>query len=159
MRVDFCLIHGQVITKWRNIISATKIVIVDDKLFKDSFLADIYVMASPPGVDVYVMAEEDFIKASQDGYFDTNKSNVLVLFKSIGNVRHLMAKNIVFKEVQVGELSGGVNRRSVVNGISIDDQDLQDLKLIQSQRTAAYFHVTPEEVKLTLDKAITRLEG
>ncbi|MDQ4976588.1 PTS sugar transporter subunit IIB [Klebsiella pneumoniae] len=31
VRIDFRLIHGQVITKWRNIISATEIVIVDDK--------------------------------------------------------------------------------------------------------------------------------
>ncbi|CAJ0999678.1 PTS system mannose-specific EIIAB component [Sodalis praecaptivus] len=159
VRVDFRLIHGQVITKWRNIISATEIIIVDDKLSKDPFLADIYVMAVPPGVDIHVMAEEQFINASQEGYFNSNKSNVLVLFKSIGNVRHLMSRDILFKEVQVGGLGGGVNRRSVVNGISIDDQDLQDLKFIQSQGTAVYFQVTPEEVKLTLDKAITRLEG
>ncbi|BAE75701.1 Fructose-specific phosphotransferase enzyme IIB component [Sodalis glossinidius str. 'morsitans'] len=143
VRVDFLLIHGKVITKWRNIISATEIVIVDDKLSKDSFLAEIYVMAPPLGVDVHVMAEEDFIKASQEGYFDTNKINILVLFKSIGNIKHLMAKDIVFNAVQVGELGGGVNRRSVVNDISIDDQDLQDLKFIQSQGTAVYFQVTP----------------
>lgn len=52
-----------------------------------------------------------------------------------------------------------MNRRSVVNGISIDDQDLQDLKFIQERGTEVYFQVTPEEVRLTLDKAISRLEG
>lgn len=44
VRIDFRLIHGQVITKWSNKISATRIVVVNDALSKDEFMADIYVM-------------------------------------------------------------------------------------------------------------------
>lgn len=159
VRVDFRLIHGQVITKWRNIISATEIIIVDDKLSKDTFLADIYVMAAPPGVEVQVLSEAAFLTSKAAGEFRDGKSNILLLFKSIGNIRHLFEQEVVFPAVQIGGLGGGVNRRSVVNGISIDEQDLRDLKYIQSCGTDVYFQVTPEEVKLTLDKAIARLEG
>jgi len=159
VRIDFRLIHGQVITKWRNIIAATEIVIVDDKLSKDSFLADIYVMAAPPGVAVHVLSEEAFLSGARAGDYSNGKSNVLLLFKSIGNLRHLVEQDVNFPAVQIGGLGGGVNRRSVVNGISIDDQDLQDLKFIQARGAEVYFQVTPEEVRLTLDKAITRLEG
>lgn len=34
VRIDFRLIHGQVITKWSNKISATRIVVVNDALSK-----------------------------------------------------------------------------------------------------------------------------
>lgn len=159
VRIDFRLIHGQVITKWRNIIAATEIVIVDDKLSKDSFLADIYVMAAPPGVKVHVLSEETFITGVRAGDYDDGKSNVLLLFKSIGNLRHLIEQDVNLPTIQIGGLGGGVNRRSVVNGISIDDQDLQDLRFIQEKGAEVYFQVTPEEVRLTLDKAIARLEG
>lgn len=159
VRVDFRLIHGQVITKWRNIIAASEIIIVDDKLAKDSFLADIYVMAAPPGVDVQVLSEQQFLNALQEGYFDSGTHNTLILFKSIGNVRLLAEKDVIFPAIQIGGLGGGVNRRSVVNGISIDEQDLQDLKFISEKGSDVYFQVTPEEVKLTLTKAISRLEA
>lgn len=159
VRVDFRLIHGQVITKWRNIIAATEIVIVDNKLSQDSFLADIYVMAAPPGVDVHVLSEESFLSKLYDGYFSNGKNNVLLLFKSIGNVKKLVEREVLFSSVQIGGLGGGVNRRSVVSGISIDEQDLQDLKYIRQGGAEVYFQVTPEEVKLNLDKAIARLEG
>lgn len=61
VRIDFRLIHGQVITKWSNKISATRIVVVNDALSKDEFMADIYVMAAPPGmtVDVISIDEKD----------------------------------------------------------------------------------------------------
>ncbi|MDX4402630.1 PTS sugar transporter subunit IIB, partial [Klebsiella pneumoniae] len=99
------------------------------------------------------------ISGVRAGQYDNGKDNVLLLFKSIGNLRHLIEQDVNLPTVQIGGLGGGVNRRSVVNGISIDDQDLQDLKFIQERGTEVYFQVTPEEVRLTLDKAISRLEG
>ncbi|HEY0208080.1 PTS sugar transporter subunit IIB [Acerihabitans sp.] len=159
VRVDFRLIHGQVITKWRNIIAATEIIIIDDKLSKDGFLSDIYVMAAPPGVKVLVLSESDYIEKATQGNFSDGKENVLILFKSIANVRRIIEKGQHFPELQIGGLGGGVNRKSVVNGISIDDQDLEDLKYLQQRNINIYFQVTPEEVRLTLGKAITKLEG
>ena len=159
VRVDFRLIHGQVITKWRNIIAATEIIIVDDKLSKDSFLSDIYVMAAPPGVKVRVLAEDDYIEKANQGDFSDGQENVLLLFKSIANVRTISEKGQHFPEIQIGGLGGGVNRKSVVNGISIDNQDLDDLKYLQQNGANIYFQVTPEEVRLTLEKAITKLGG
>ena len=40
-RIDFRLIHGQVITKWIRLCDASEIVIVDDALESDSFMASI----------------------------------------------------------------------------------------------------------------------
>ena len=61
VRIDFRLIHGQVITKWSNKISATRIVVVNDALSKDEIMADIYVMAAPPGMTVDVISIDDFV--------------------------------------------------------------------------------------------------
>jgi len=157
VRVDFRLIHGQVVTKWRNIVAAKKIIIVDDKLSVDPFLSDIYVMAAPPDVSVDVLSQSAFIDNSQTGVYDDGKTNTLVLFKSINNLRKTVDAGIKFNEVQIGGLGGGVNRKPVVNGISIDNQDLDDLKVIQENNISVYFQVTPEEAKLTLDKALAKI--
>ncbi|QIQ21697.1 PTS sugar transporter subunit IIB [Zophobihabitans entericus] len=159
VRVDFRLIHGQVITKWKNIIAANQIIIVDDKLAKDPFLSDIYVMAAPPDVAVHVLPEDDFVAKVQQGTFDDGSSNVLILFKSIGNVRRIVEKGVPFSELQIGGLGGGENRKTVVTGVSIDTNDLEDLKFMQSKNVNVHFQVTPEEAKVGLDKAISKLGG
>lgn len=42
VRIDFRLIHGQVITKWFAQALADRIVIVDDHLAQDDFMKEIY---------------------------------------------------------------------------------------------------------------------
>ena len=51
VRIDFRLIHGQVITKWSNKISATRIVVVNDALSKRRIMADILCNGSTSGND------------------------------------------------------------------------------------------------------------
>lgn len=41
-RVDFRLMHGQVVTNWIKQVSADAILIVDDKLASDKFLAQVF---------------------------------------------------------------------------------------------------------------------
>ena len=41
IRIDSRLIHGQVITKWVKIAKANRIIIIDDELAQDDFMASI----------------------------------------------------------------------------------------------------------------------
>ena len=50
IRIDFRLIHGQVVTKWVKQANANRIIIVNDMLAKDEFLASVYKMASHSNV-------------------------------------------------------------------------------------------------------------
>ena len=52
VRIDFRLIHGQVVTKWVKQANANRIIIVNDMLAKDEFLASVYKMAAPSNVKV-----------------------------------------------------------------------------------------------------------
>lgn len=47
VRVDFRLMHGQVVTAWLKQVSANAILIVDDQLAADKFLAQVFLMAKP----------------------------------------------------------------------------------------------------------------
>lgn len=54
-RIDYRLIHGQVVTKWMKAYPAKRIVIVDTELAQDDFMDDIYAMAAPAGTKVDVV--------------------------------------------------------------------------------------------------------
>ena len=99
VRVDFRLIHGQVITKWSNIISAKEIIVVNDQLSKDEYMAEIYIMAAPPGMKVNVLSINDFVTQAKNNAYASG--NVLVLFKNIKDARDTVDMGIPFKQVQV----------------------------------------------------------
>ena len=58
-RIDYRLIHGQVITKWLKRSDANKIIVIDDPLSRDAFLAEVYTMSAPSGVEFIMTSIED----------------------------------------------------------------------------------------------------
>ena len=150
VRLDYRLIHGQVITKWNNIVRATDIIIIDDDLVNDEFMVDIYMMASPPGVEVHVYTEDQFIKKMEEGALETG--NILVLLKKVATLKNLLSKGIKFPEVQIGGLGGGKGRKQIVTGITVSDAEMDDLREITKEGIRIYFQVTPEENKVSFEK-------
>ena len=53
-RVDFRLIHGQIIVKWRKVFEVNKIIVIDDILACDEFMTRVYASAAPSDVVVTV---------------------------------------------------------------------------------------------------------
>ena len=157
VRVDFRLIHGQVITKWSNTISAKEIVVVNDQLSKDEYMAEIYIMAAPPGMKVNVLSINDFVTQVKNSSYASG--NVLVLFKNIKDSKDVVELGVPFKQVQIGGLGSGNGRTSVVKGISIDAADVENLTAIQNSGAEVSFQVTPEEQKLSLEKASKKVRG
>lgn len=152
VRMDYRLIHGQVITKWNNIVHATDIIIIDDELVNDEFMMDIYAMASPPGVDVSVYTVDQFIEKEEQGEFESG--NILVLLKKVKTLKDLISKGLKFPEVQIGGLGGGKGRKQIVTGITVSEAEIEDLKEITKSGVSIYFQVTPEENKVVFEKVV-----
>lgn len=146
VRVDFRLIHGQVITKWKNVIHTTRIVIIDDGLADDDFMADIYVAAAPPGVKVDVVREDEFMAKEAEGEYE--EGSILVLLKKVDTLKRLADKGMLFPEIQVGGLGGGAGRKQIVTGITISEPEVETLKELAGKGSKIYFQVTPEEKKV-----------
>lgn len=98
VRLDFRLIHGQVIAKWFGQIMGNEIVIIDDDLSQDSFMASIYEMSAPVDSKVHVYSVEDAVKKVEDGTFASGK--VLVLFKNVDQVFKAVEKGFKIDELQ-----------------------------------------------------------
>ena len=60
-RVDFRLIHGQVITRWLKQCDINEIVTVDTALSKDEFMQDVFKMAAPKGVRIRILSVEEAV--------------------------------------------------------------------------------------------------
>ncbi len=159
VRVDFRLIHGQVITKWNRLVSANRIVVVNDALTKDLFMAEIYKMAAPPGVAVEVVSIDSFVDSYNNKEFESVNDSIMVLFKDIDSVLDTVERGVLFSQLQIGGLGSAGGKKSVVKGISISKEDGIKLNKIQERKIPVTFQVTPEEPKVTLEKAIEKIGG
>lgn len=156
IRADFRLIHGQVITKWLKECNAEKIVIINNELAKDSFLANIYTMAAPPGIKVEVTSIEESVKQWEENQFGSEK--LLILFKTVKDIYEAQRLGFPIVELQIGGLGGGPGRTNVLNQISLDQTDAELLEEVQAKGTHVYLHVLPTEPKVELDAALSKMK-
>ena len=156
VRLDFRLIHGQVIAKWFGQIMGNEIVIIDDDLSQDSFMASIYEMSAPVDSKVHVYSVEDAVKKVEDGTFASGK--VLVLFKNVDQVFKAVEKGFKIDELQIGGLGSEPGRINVYGPITLDDHDASLLKKIADQGTNIYLQQVPEEAKMTFSKVLEKFD-
>lgn len=156
VRLDFRLIHGQVIAKWFCQIMGNEIVIIDDDLSQDSFMASIYEMSAPVDSKVHVYSVEDAVKKVEDGTFASGK--VLVLFKNVDQVFKAVEKGFKIDELQIGGLGSAPGRINVYGPITLDDHDASLLKKIADQGTNIYLQQVPEEAKMTFSKVLEKFD-
>lgn len=154
-RVDFRLIHGQVITRWLTQCQINEIVTVDTALSKDSFMQEVFKMAAPKGVKIKILDIETAVKQQQEGAFDQNR--VMVLFKSVKELSDACKAGLSLSEVQIGGLGGGPGRKAVNNAITLDRADADMLLNLQKDGVKVYFQTTPDYPSATLNEAVAKL--
>ena len=154
-RVDFRLIHGQVITRWLTQCQINEIVTVDTALSNDEFMQDVFRMAAPKGVKIRIISVEEAVKAQQNGEFENNK--VMILLKGVKELDNAIRAGLNLEEVQIGGLGGGPGRKAVNNAITLDRTDADTLLALEKMGIKIYFQTTPDYPSVTLQRAVAKL--
>lgn len=154
-RVDFRLIHGQVITRWLTQCQINEIVSIDTALSKDAFMQEVFKMAAPKGVIITIVNIEDAIQQQAEGAFE--KHRVMLLFKGVKELHTAIQAGLKLDKVQIGGLGGGPGRKAVNNAITLDRADADMLLELEQLGTEIYFQTTPDYPSLTLQKAVAKL--
>ena len=156
VRVDFRLMHGQVVTNWIKQVSADAILIVDDELAADKFLAQVFLMAAPPGVKVAIRSIEKTVAAFENDVFQNKK--MLVLFKSVESAHKAIMLGFPAKALQIGGLGSGTNKKMISNELSIDEEEAKLLQEIEEKGAVVSFQVTPKDPMIMLKNVLESLE-
>lgn len=153
-RIDFRLIHGQVITKWIKQVPANRIVIVDETLANDDFMADIYRMAAPPDIKVEVYSRQAAVDAWNKD--EMGEGNIFILVRDVKTALWLKENGFGVTDIQIGGLGGGNGRVLVSPAITLDGPDVEDLQKLDQLGVNVYIHVLPAEPRIELQKAIAK---
>ena len=145
VRVDFRLMHGQVVTAWLKQVSADAI------LASDKFLAQVFLMAKPPGVKVAIRSIEKAVAAFQNDSFKSEK--MLVLFKSVESVKRAVDLGLPLEKLQVGGLGNGTDKVMISKELALNETELEALLDMQSKGVAVTLQMTPRDGVIALDAA------
>lgn len=156
-RVDFRLIHGQVITQWVKRANANMIVAIDTPLSKDTFMQEVLKMAAPKGVRIRMISTDEAVSQQKEGIFDERR--VLILFKTVQQLYEAVEKRFKLKDIQIGGLGGGPGRKPVNNAINLNQEDADWLLELQEKGHKVYLQTTPDYPKMTLDDAVAKLHS
>lgn len=154
VRIDFRLIHGQVITKWLKHSGANKIVIIDDFLSNDEFMKSIYVMAAPPGIEVEVYTKEEAMKEWNDNQFESSK--VLLLMKDVPTTHAMYQMGLPLTNVQIGGLGAGADKKKVYGPIALSNEDFKLLNEMYEHDVDIVLHQVPDESPMNFNKVIQK---
>lgn len=149
-RVDSRLIHGQVITKWIKQFPAKRIMIVDDALAKDDFMADIYAMAAPSGIKVDVVDTQQALKKLQED------DKVFLLFKTIQTCYAGLQAGISISELVIGGVPSAPGKKFISSGVFLDETDMNQLDEMEKFGVNIYVRATPEEAGVPLKKILEK---
>jgi len=153
-RVDFRLIHGQVVTRWIKLYPAKEIVIVDDILGDDPFMADIYEMSAPQGIRVSIL-KADTAKEKIEGM----KNDVFLLTKNIETMEKLVSGSLKFSKLIVGGVPSENDKKFITNGVYLSPNDIDLLKTIETSGAKVICQATPEDTEVTIEKAEQKLNS
>ena len=146
VRVDYRLIHGQVVARWLKVCPVRRIVLVDDVLGNDEFMSDIYKMAVPKGTDVDIVTID---KAKE--VLDNTDDTVFLISKDIETCLKLVEKGVELPAINVGAVPNEEGRKLITTGVAISQKELDMLEELNSKGIEITVQPMPEISAISFD--------
>lgn len=142
-RVDDRLIHGEVVTAWTPTMRATRIIIVDDEVAKDTFNVRVVKALAPAGTKCFVYTVE---KATEKLMVEgLPGERLLVLAKSPITFNRLIKAGVPLKEVNLGGAGIRGKRQPFINNVSLDPDEVLACDEMQKAGCRVYYQLVPEQ--------------
>lgn len=151
-RVDERLLHGQVIASWTKILQVKKIFVVDDKLAKDTFMAQVLEMTAPTGVQAKVINCEQAYKELTE---NTSNAPTMLIFKNVDAPLELVKLGYDLKELDIGNIGSGPNRKPVTRRVFMSSAEIETVKELMNHGVYVYLQMLSTDPKVDIKEHIS----
>lgn len=141
-RIDDRLIHGQVMTAWVGHVGAKDILIVDDKVASDPFLAGVITAAVPSSMRAKAVTVADAISRLAPGG-DSEEGNIVLLAKGPETYEALVDGGVPITEINLGGMGSKQERQLLYRNISASPAERASFKRLIEKGTTVYIQVVP----------------
>lgn len=147
VRIDDRLLHGQVAVGWASATNANTIFIANDAVKNDKVKAVAMDLAKPSNVKLYIRGMDEAGEITRK-FSEATKSDVIVIVKDTKDALELVkTSGGVVKSLNVGGLRYSEGKRKLTDLVAVDDQDVANLREIESMGVEVEFRLLPRDKK------------
>jgi len=146
IRIDERLIHGQVATAWTREVNASRIMIIDDEVVKDSVQKMALKSAVPMGIKLSIITLEKAL-----ANFSLNKydgQNVFLIVKDPKVLVNLKKADVNLDEIIIGNMSAKGDSKVLYRTVSVTNKNIDDLKYLVDEGVKVNLQMVPKDKKI-----------
>lgn len=149
VRVDYRMIHGQIVAKWIKFRPVDRLILADDALVDDPFMGDIYKMAVPEN-EVDIIRLKDIKEA-----INRKEDTILLIFKDVDSAYKAFKDGLDLPQLNVGAVQSSPQRKSIMQGVALSSDEYEKLKEIEMAGVDVFMQPIPENDPVNI-KSIER---
>lgn len=152
VRVDYRMVHGQIVAKWIKFRPVDRLILADDSLVDDPFMGDIYRMAVPD-------REVDIVKLGDvQTAIDRKNDTVLLIFKDVASAYTVYKNGLQLPELNVGAVQNSAQRKAVVQGVALSVEEYEKLSDMKAEGVNVFLQPIPENDPVSLGSIEKKLK-
>ncbi|MCI2986382.1 PTS sugar transporter subunit IIB [[Clostridium] innocuum] len=152
VRVDYRMVHGQIVAKWIKFRPVDRLILADDSLVDDPFMGDIYRMAVPD-------REVDIVKLGDvQTAIDRKNDTVLLIFKDVASAYTVYKNGLQLPELNVGAVQNSAQRKAVVQGVALSVDEYEKLSEMKAEGVNVFLQPIPENDPVSLGSIEKKLK-
>lgn len=152
VRVDYRMVHGQIVAKWIKFRPVDRLILADDSLVDDPFMGDIYRMAVPD-------REVDIVRLGDvQQTIDRKDDTVLLIFKDVASAYTVYKNGLQLPELNVGAVQNSAQRKSVVQGVALSAEEYDTLSEMKAEGVNVFLQPIPENDPVSLGSIEKKLK-
>ena len=152
VRVDYRMVHGQIVAKWIKFRPVDRLILADDSLVDDPLMGDIYRMAVPD-------REVDIVKLGDvQTAIDRKNDTVLLIFKDVASAYTVYKNGLQLPELNVGAVQNSAQRKAVVQGVALTVEEYEKLSEMKAEGVNVFLQPIPENDPVSLGSIEKKLK-
>lgn len=151
VRVDDRVIHGQTITRWIGETSCDGIIIVDDELFENVDLGDVYRSVVPNNLKVFIFPVDKGLMKLEEA--KKSQKKYLIIFRWVSSLFRVVNQGVILSdEVNVGPASTREDSQLAIKSIYLIPEEIEMYQKLWDKGIHSYFQVVPSIKKVWWNK-------
>lgn len=158
IRIDYRLIHGQVVFTWVNNLSLDRIIVIDDEAANDETKKMVLKMSIPQGLKFNIFSVEDAL--ARKGKIRNIPDNTAIIFGNVSTCLSFMREfDSPIEEINYGGIPSKKNAKSFDQAVFLDEQEIEDSLELIELNYIIYSQQTPSSKKTMLNSVLNQERG
>jgi PTS system mannose-specific IIB component len=155
IRIEERLIHGQVVTVWRQALRPTRFIVIDDDVSTNDMQKQILKLACPVGTKLSIFSVDRAIQRLAENPYDGE--SVFILIKNPAQLKKLYDKGFEIKTVNVGNMSGKDGATEVKRGVCVTHEEAEIFRELHDKGVEFTALMVPNDPDVDFMKLIEKI--